>query len=301
MNGASATFAHDDGELVVTPRRPLAARLPFVVTVKYKRHDGAADGQHRGAVRLGRVRRRRLRRERARGRVDLVPGQRRAVRQGDLHFAITVPEGTVGVANGKLRRRAHPGGRTTFRWAALDPMASYLWMAASGDYDLTTQRGPRGLPIINAVDRDLSRPKADRRRSGPQPEMIAFFERCSAAIRSARSARSSTTTRRPATRWRTRPGRSTPACPTTSTVAHELAHQWSATRSRPKQWQDIWLNEGFATYAEWLWDEHNPGRATVPTQFDALYAIRGRPFVDGQAGRPGRGPCSTRRSTTGAR
>jgi len=36
-------------------------------------------------------------------------------------------------------------------------------------------------------------------------------------------------------------------------IAHELAHQWFGDSVSLKNWQDIWLKEGMATYAEWLW------------------------------------------------
>jgi aminopeptidase N len=52
-------------------------------------------------------------------------------------------------------------------------------------------------------------------------------------------------------------------------VAHELAHQWVGDLVRLERWQDIWLNEGFATYAEWLWAEHD-GRRTVQERVDDL-------------------------------
>ena len=42
-------------------------------------------------------------------------------------------------------------------------------------------------------------------------------------------------------------------------IVHELAHQWWGDNVTCATWHDIWLNEGFATYAEALWFEHKPG------------------------------------------
>jgi aminopeptidase N len=56
----------------------------------------------------------------------------------------------------------------------------------------------------------------------------------------------------------------------TGVLAHELAHQWYGDSVSLEHWDDIWLNEGFATYAQWLWTEHEGG-ATPKQTFDALY------------------------------
>jgi len=42
-------------------------------------------------------------------------------------------------------------------------------------------------------------------------------------------------------------------------VAHELAHQWFGNSVTLERWRDIWLHEGFACYAEWLWSQRSGG------------------------------------------
>jgi hypothetical protein len=57
-----------------------------------------------------------------------------------------------------------------------------------------------------------------------------------------------------------------------SVVVHELTHQWFGDDLPVARWQHIWLNEGFATYAEWMWAE-SEGFITAQEIFDFFASI----------------------------
>lgn len=197
-------------------------------------------------------------------------------------FEITVPAGKTAVANGLPSRPAKTrGGWTTWYWDAPDPQASYLATASVGDFALTMSRTPSGLPIVNAVDKDLKNTpeepfrKATEESLSRQADIIEFFGqrfgpypfRSAGAIVDDDSVGYALETQ-------TRPIYSEVA--DEATVAHELAHQWFGDSVSPHRWADIWLNEGWATYAEWLWAEQRK----LPGPEDNFKRIMGKPADD---------------------
>ncbi|MCI4658090.1 M1 family metallopeptidase [Cryobacterium zhongshanensis] len=183
-------------------------------------------------------------------------------------FHITVPEGKTAVANGLADGRPRTkAGWTTWSWEATDPMSSYLATATVGDFTLANDKGTHGLPIVNAIDAGVTGPALAETKASLalQPQMIAFLEgtfgrypfESFGAIVDDDSVDYALETQ-------TRPVYSQVA--DEATVVHELGHQWFGDSVTPSDWKDIWLNEGWATYIEWLWAEHQ-GTATIPAQF----------------------------------
>ncbi|HSF98018.1 MAG TPA: M1 family metallopeptidase [Ornithinibacter sp.] len=189
-------------------------------------------------------------------------------------FAITVPEGKVAVANGlPAGDPVTVAGRTTWYWDAPDQQASYLTTASVGDYDLRFSETSAGLPIIDAIDDGLTAGSLSITEASlaKQPEMIDYFADLfgpypftsyGSIVDDDSVGYALETQTRPVYSRIAREG----------TVAHELAHQWLGNAVSPQRWQHIWLNEGWATYASWLWEEHDGG-ATAQESFDDVMSI----------------------------
>lgn len=189
-------------------------------------------------------------------------------------FEITVPAGKVAVANGlPAGDPVTAAGWTTWTWDAPDPQASYLTTASVGDYTLRTSETPGGLPIIDAVDDALTPANRAATDAGLalQADMISFLETTFVPYPFvAYGSIVDDDTVGYALETQTRPVYSRVA--REGTVAHELAHQWFGNAVSPERWQDIWLNEGWATYVEWLWSEQ-AGRASAQQNFEDVMSI----------------------------
>ncbi|HEY0698913.1 MAG TPA: M1 family metallopeptidase, partial [Micromonospora sp.] len=269
VGGHPARYDRDGQELRITPRRPLAPGRRFTVVVRYAGTTGRptdATGALYGWVSTPDGA---FVANEPDGAPTWFPVNDHPTDKATYEFRITVPAGRTAVANGDLVGRRTTGGWSTFVWRAAEPMASYLATVAIGDYTLRRGTGPGGLPIVDAIDRDLG-PDADAGLART-PEMIRFFSRLFGRypFGSFGAIVDDDTDAGYALETQTRPLYAGP--PDESTVAHELAHQGFGDSVSPRRWRDIWLNEGFATYAEWLWDEHTGGPSPAE-RFAVLYA-----------------------------
>lgn len=210
-------------------------------------------------------------------------------------LSVTVPEDLVAVSNGTLVERGDPvDGRRTWVWRSDEPMAPYLLTLAVGDYDLT-EREVDGITYRDAVATGLTDRRAENARSAleRQPEIVDFlagvygspypFTECGAIVTDSSLGFALETQTRPIYA-RDFFGTATGA---ELVVVHELAHQWTGDDLRLDRWSDIWLNEGFATYAEWAWTEAEGGE-TVAEQLAAVLAEPdSSPFWEQAIGDPG--------------
>jgi aminopeptidase N len=187
--------------------------------------------------------------------------------------ALTVPEGLAAVSNGVLTGQDPEEGWTTWRWTERAPMASYLTTLAIGDYRVHDAEHA-GAPMVVAVDADLPTAIDDQLlRTGEIADQLAewfgpypFESYGGIVLDDQRVGFALETQSRPVYG----PGFFADGQDGTWVIVHELAHQWFGNSVSLRQWGDMWLNEGFATYAEWLWAEEQ-GDDTAQETFDIYW------------------------------
>ncbi|GHD91976.1 M1 family metallopeptidase [Streptomyces naganishii] len=184
--------------------------------------------------------------------------------KAEFTFRVTVPRGHQVLANGALLERRESGATECWTYHHRGPMAPYLAALYTGRFahetwqarDSATGRTVTGRNACPVRLSDLA-----RHDLGRQPEMFeAFtrwfgpypFETYGAIVVDAdldqpvENQTASVFGRNHIDGERT----------WETLVAHELVHQWYGNSVGLRDWRDIWLNEGFATYGEWLWSEH---------------------------------------------
>ncbi len=265
VNETGAQYSHNGTELTITPSAPLEMNQPFTTTVKYHGTpdtitSGGLSGMgwshgDSGAINVW-------------GEPDAAstwfPSNNHPRDKATYRFEITVPKPWMVAATGTLKETKETAEKNTYIWEMNEPMATYLASISIDQYDLVTQDGPNGIKIRNYFPTNYS--ASDRNQFADLPQMIDFLEGLFGpypfpeygVVVAANDGLCSTT--HIALEAQTM----SIHCPTASmtsqyTIVHELAHMWFGDSVSLKNWKDIWLKEGFATYASWLWaSKDNP-------------------------------------------
>ncbi|MFC9282583.1 M1 family metallopeptidase [Streptomyces collinus] len=274
VNGRHAKFTRDGDEVTVTPRGTLAKGRDFTVTVTYGGVPEPLSGPIVFGSKYGWMKT-----------ADGVfvacepnaastwfPSSDHPSDKATYDIRIKAPRGLTGVSNGRLVSTYDRGDSTYTHWRESRPMATYLATATIGKFDVRTGRTPGGTPIYVAIDPVLKNSNSVdvyavtaaatdywSQVFGPYP-----FEETGAIVDDMPEAGFSLEVQ-------SKPAYS--AVRNETTIVHELAHQWFGDSVSVARWKDVWLNEGFATYAQWLWAEHQ-GTRSAHDSFRAAYDAR---------------------------
>lgn len=295
VNGQEAAFSQQVGELIIAPVTPLGKGDLFSISVIYIGSPNSYPffvpipniGWYilpNGVAALG---------EPA-GSSSWYPVNEHPSDKATYSFYLTAPEPYLAIANGVLEAVNPAGdGYNTFIWHMRQPMASYLAILAVGQFSAIDGAPTRtGIPVRNYAPPHL----ANRTQSAfaPTGAVIDYFstlfgaypfESAGGLVLEANMGFALETQALPV--YDALIIQSGDAI-AQQFLAHELAHQWFGNAVSPATWRDIWLNEGFATYATWLWQGHSQGAAVFEQQVRDAYAnLRRAGGGGGMTGDPG--------------
>ncbi len=176
-------------------------------------------------------------------------------------ISVTLASSYRAIANGRLMSSRVRASRTQWRYESTEPMATYLATLQIGMY---REQPVEDRPVSQRAyfPDDLAREFADD--FGSQPVMLETFERLFGPYPFEQYSVVVTDDELEIpleAQGLSIFGRNhvDGAHGSSRLIAHELAHSWFGNSLTACSWKHIWLHEGFACYAEWLWSENSGG------------------------------------------
>ncbi|OEU85996.1 zinc metalloprotease [Streptomyces abyssalis] len=204
------------------------------------------------------------------------PGNDHPSDKARFTFHVTAPRELTVVAGGRLKNKVRSGESTRWTYRVAHPMATELAQVSIGLSHVRRTKGPHGLPLRDVVpvrDREELRPWLEKtprqmkwleRRLGPYP-----FETYGLLVADAQTGFELETQTLSLFEKQLFTVPSVPSWYKESVMVHELAHQWLGDSVTPETWDDLWLNEGHATWYEWLYGAERGGASLTSRARDA--------------------------------
>ncbi len=184
-----------------------------------------------------------------------------------LDVSITCRQPLIGVSQGVLTGTlVNPDTTRTFQWKHRYPIATYLVSVTISNFNSFTDwyhSAPTdSMPVVNYVTPDIdAKNPSYRANAALTPGMLSIYASLFGEYPFVREKYGHVEFG-----WsggmehQTLTSLGTYAF-SVGTISHELAHQWFGDLITCRTWPDLWLNEGFATYCEALYQERAVGSA----------------------------------------